>query len=134
MRKADAFPPRYFKAAEFGDTPKVFEIETVRHEKFPDNGKETEKPVVYFKGQKSGLVIGITVWGQIKEVTGSDDTEDWPGHRVELFKTETQFGRDMVDCIRVRAPGSAAKPKPKKKPASKKPDDPKPDFNDKVPY
>jgi hypothetical protein len=130
MRKADAYPPNYFKANEFGDTPRILEIETTRLEKFENNGKETEKLAVYFIGQKSRLVVGSAVWDQIAEVTGSDDTEGWPGHRVELYRTKTQFGRDMVDCIRVRAPGAAAKakPKPKKKP------DLKPDFNDEVPH
>ena len=131
MRKADAYPPRYFKATEFGDTPKVLEIEITRLEKFENNGKETEKLAVYFIGQRSGLVVGSVVWDQIAEITGSDDTKDWPHHRVELFKTKTPFGRDMVDCIRVRAPGTAAKPKPKSK---KKPDDPRPDYNDEIPH
>jgi hypothetical protein len=133
MRKRDAFPSRYFKATDFPDTPMVLEIETVRYEKFDTNGKsdgQQEKPVVYFVGQKSGLVIGPTVWDQIAEVTGSDDTKDWPHHHVELYRTKTQFGRDIVDCIRVRAPGTTAKPKPKPK---KKPD-PKPDYNDEVQF
>jgi hypothetical protein len=130
MRKRDAFPSRYFKATEFPDTPMVLEIETVRYEKFEANGKETEKPVVYFIGQKSGLVVGTTVWDQIAKVTGEEDTKDWPHHQIELFRDRTQFGRDMVDCIRVRAPGTAAKPKPKPK---KKPD-PKPEYNDEVQF
>src|SRR6516165_7467449 len=124
MRKRDAYPSTYFKAADFPDTPMVLEIETSRLEKFDKNGRETEKLVVYFVGQKSGLVVGSVVWDQIAEVTGSDDTKDWPHHHVELYRTKTPFGRDMVDCIRVRAPATAAKPKPKSK---KKPDDPRPD-------
>jgi hypothetical protein len=130
MRKADAYPPRFLKAAEFGDTPKVFEIEVARLEKFENAGKETEKLAVYFVGQKSGLVVGSIVWDQIAKITGDDDTKNWPGHSIELFRTKTQFGRDMVDCIRVRAPGTAAKPKPK----PKKKSDPKPDINDENPY
>jgi hypothetical protein len=130
MKKSDAYPPNYFKASEFGDTPKVLEIETTRREKFENNGKTEEKTVVYFVGQKSGLVIGPVVWDQFEQVTGADDDKDWSGHRVELYRTTTQFGRDMVDCIRVRAPGTAVKPKskPKKKP------DPKPDYNDEVKF
>ena len=131
MRKRDAYPSTYFKAADFPDTPMVLEIETSRLEKFDKNGRETEKLVVYFVGLKSGLVVGSVVWDQIAEVTGSDDTKDWPHHHVELYRTKTPFGRDMVDCIRVRAPGTAAKPKPKSK---KKPDDPRPDYNDEIPH
>jgi hypothetical protein len=131
MRKRDAYPSKYFKAVDFLNTPIVLEIETTRREKFENGGKTEEKTVVYFVGVKSGLVIGPIVWDQIAEVTGSDDDKDWPHHRVELFKTKTPFGRDMVDCIRVRAPGTAAKPK--KKSATKKPD-PKPDYDDEIPH
>jgi len=128
MRKRDAFPSRYFKATDFPDTPMVLEIELTRREKFEANGKTEEKPVIYFTGQKSGLVIGPTVWDQVAGITGSDDDKDWPRHQIELYRTKTQFGRDLVDCIRVRAPGTATKPKPKPK---KKPD-PKPDINDEI--
>jgi hypothetical protein len=129
MRKRDAYPSNYFKAADFPDTPMVLEIETSRLEKFDKNGRESEKLVVYFVGQRSGLVVGSVVWDQIAEVAGSDDTKDWPHHHFELYRTKTPFGRDMVDCIRVCTPGTAAKSKPKLK---KKPDDPKPDYNDEI--
>ena len=130
MRKRDAYPSKYFKAVEFPDTPMVLEIRTTCRENFENGGKTEEKTVVYFVGQKSGLVIGPIVWDQIAEVTGCDDDKDWPGHRIELYRTKTQFGRDMVDCIRVRAPGTAAKPKPKPK---KKPDL-KSELNDEVKF
>jgi hypothetical protein len=102
MKKSDAYPPRYFKAGEFGDTPKVLEIETVRREKFENGGKTEEKTVVYFVGQKSGLVIGPIVWDQIAEVTGCDDDKDWPHHHLELYRTKTPFGRETASgCVRL---------------------------------
>jgi hypothetical protein len=130
MKKRDAYPSKYFKATDFPDKPMVLKIEMTRLEPFENNGKSEEKLVMYFVGQKSGLVVGPTVWEQIADVTGSDDTEDWPGHWLELYRDKTPFGGKMVDCIRVRKPGT---PPPSKGKAKKPKPDPKPDFDDAIP-
>ena len=129
MKKRDAYPSKYFKATDFPDKPMVLKIEMTRLEPFENNGKSAEKLVIYFVGQKSGLVIGPTVWEQIADVTGSDDTEDWPDQWLELYRDKTSFGGKMVDCIRVRKPGTPPPPKAK---AKKKPDDFKPDYNNSI--
>ena len=54
MKKGDAYPPRFFAAATFGPKPRVFVIECVRKEPFENDGKKTEKPVMYAKGERSG--------------------------------------------------------------------------------
>jgi hypothetical protein len=129
MKKRDAYPSKYFKATDFPDKPMVLKIEMTRLETFENNGKSAEKLVMYFVGQKSGLVVGPTVWEQIADVTGSDDTEDWPGHWLELYRNKTPFGGKMVDCIRVRKPDATPK-----KPSKKSPPPSKSDFNDEVGY
>jgi len=124
-RKRDVYPTKYFVATDFPPTPMVLEVETARLEKFEKDGKSMEKLVVYFRGQKSGLVIGPTVWDQIADVVAadgvskfdSDDYAKWPGHWVELYRDKTPFGGKIVDCIRVRKPDSP----PKKLKSAKKP-------------
>jgi hypothetical protein len=109
MRKHDVMPPRYYRTAGFPDEPLVQEIELARMEDFDgDNGK-TRKLVVYFKKQRSGLVVGSVVFDQLVSATGEDDTDAWPGHVVEIFKTTCQFGAKTVDCLRIRRPTGAAK-------------------------
>jgi hypothetical protein len=118
--KSDCYPSKYFKAA---DVPAgwslVAEVETARTEKFQGDrgGREAEKLVVYFKRQRSGLVVGPTVWNQFIEVTGEENSDDWTGHRVELFRDITAFGGKMVPCIRIRKPEEEA---PTKKPSKPK--------------
>jgi hypothetical protein len=132
MRKREAFPTKFFKAVDFPSTPMVLEIEVARQEPFENNGKSTDKTVVYFAKQKSGLVIGPTVWEQIAGVTGKDDSDDWPGHLVELYRDKTPFGGKLVDCIRVRKPGTPPPAKRKvKNPKPPKPDL-KPDLDDEI--
>ena len=45
----------------------------------------------------------MTNWDAVAAIAG-DDTDDWPGHRVELYPTTTKLKSNVVDCIRIRAP------------------------------
>jgi hypothetical protein len=135
-RKSEVYPTKYFRAADLPDgwSP-VVQVETCREEPFPGkrDGETVDKLVVYFRGQKSGLVVGPVVWDQIAAVMensgvdkfNADDYAFWPGHWIELHRDRTQFGGKMVPCIRVREP-NAATPKPKAKAKAKK----KPDLSD----
>ena len=131
MRKNDAYPSKYFKAKDYADDwTLTVEIEMARLEPF-DNGKsQSEKLVTYFRRQKSGLVTGPTLFDQIADVTGENDSDNWKGHRVTLFRDTTQFQGKDTPCIRVRAPDT-----PPKKPAKKSvPKDDKPEFDDSVEF
>lgn len=63
-------------------------------------------------------------------MTGQDDSDDWKGRRVTLYRDTTHFQGKTVPCIRVRA---ADEPAPKKKPKKAAPTgETKPDINDEV--
>ena len=122
-RKRDIYPKKRFTAADFPETPMVLQMEMARREEFKkDNGEPVEKLVLYFKGEKSGLVVIPTVWDQIADIVAadgvskfdSDDYTKWKGHWLELYRDKTQFGGKMVDCIRVRKPGAIPLKKKKK--------------------
>ena len=138
-RKRDVYPTAYFTASTFPETPMVLQAEIARREEFKNDGKSVEKLVLYFVGQKSGLVVGPTVWDQIAVIVAtdgvpkfdSDDYTKWKGHWVELYRDTTPFGGKKVACIRVRKPGSPPKKKPAKKPP---PASDKPDYNDEIPH
>jgi hypothetical protein len=106
-RKRDVYPTRYFTASTM-----VLQMEVARREEFKDGDKTVEKLVLYFHGQKSGLVVGPVVWDMIAAVVAedgvckfdSDDFTKWPNHWVELYRDKTPFQGRMVDCIRVRKP------------------------------
>ena len=126
MKKSDVFSGgRYFAAKNFNG-PLQLEIEMLRHEKFENDGKSQEKPVLYFRRQQPGLVLGPTIWDEIVAVTGKDDSDDWKGCVVELYQTETLFKGTVTPCIRVRKPNAA----PTKTKAAAKP---APEFDDEMP-
>jgi hypothetical protein len=122
MNIGDAFPSKYLKASDLqGAEPVVtidrLEIEAVGREK-------QQKAVLYFRGKEKGLVLNKTNANKITDLLGTALTEEWEGQRIRLFATETQFGGDMVDCIRVKAvSANGAKPKPSPPPVTDMPDD-----------
>jgi hypothetical protein len=93
----------------------------------PD-GKQEKKTVLYFdNGQK--LALNQTNWDAVVDVTGEADTDNWPGHKIEVYPTTTPMGGKTVPCVRVRAPlaAPAARSKPK-------PSDPEPTPDDEIPF
>ena len=118
MKKGDAYPPRFFSASTFGDKPRVLTTDCVRKEKFENDGKTTEKPVMYFKGERPGLVLGPVKWDQVCEALGEEDSDLWPGRKVELYPDTTFFGGKRVPTISVRKTGSGTKSKANKPPST----------------
>jgi hypothetical protein len=49
------------------------------------------------------MPLNMTNWDSVAAIAG-DDTDDWPGHRVELYPTTTTLRGNTVECTRVRAP------------------------------
>lgn len=63
-----------------------------------------QKPVVYFEGQKKGLVLNKTNYNNIAGLYGHE-TDDWRGKGVTVYPSETDFQGKTVPCIRIRAQG-----------------------------
>jgi hypothetical protein len=76
------------------------------------------KWALHFEKLEKPLIMNSTNAAIIAKATGSEDTDDWVGHKVVLFKDDNvSFGGKLVGGIRVRAPKkmvtkTAPKPKP----------------------
>jgi hypothetical protein len=66
-----------------------------------EGGRKNKKSVVYFKEAQKGLALNKTNARTIAGLYGND-TRAWVGKRVTLFATTTTFGRETVECIRIR--------------------------------
>lgn len=64
-------------------------------------GRTQKKPVIYFKGTDKGFCLNKTNAKTIAAMYGND-TSKWIGQRITLCPTQTSFGNETVDCIRVR--------------------------------
>lgn len=66
-----------------------------------ENGKTDKKPIVTFRETKKKLALNKTNGSTIASLYGND-VEKWVGKRITLYPTTTTFGRQTVECIRVR--------------------------------
>jgi hypothetical protein len=100
VKGAEVFPSRFLNAADLnGHAPVV----TIARVELQTVGKE-QKPVVYFEGKEKAIVLNRTNFVAIVELTGEDDTDQWPGHRIKLVVTKVDFQGRRVPAIRVEDP------------------------------
>lgn len=77
-------------------------IESVKAGKLVgQNGKADKKAIIKFVGKEKTFACNITNARIIAGMYGTK-VEDWAGKRIAIYPTTTQFGRDTVECIRVR--------------------------------
>jgi hypothetical protein len=69
-------------------------------------GKKSKKPMCYFEGKEKPLALCKTNGRTIAEMYGAD-TSAWVGKKIIIYPTTTTYGKETVDCIRVR-PGKVA--------------------------
>jgi hypothetical protein len=130
MRKHDIFPSKYLSAVDLHGKPHVLEIASAPLETLNNNGTEQRKIVVYFKNAKKRLPLNLTNFDAISVIAGTDETDDWPGTRIEVYPTTTEMKGETRPCIRIRAPSApelqlAPKAKPKQ---------PEPSLDDEIPF
>lgn len=102
MKLTEMFPSKYLKADDLdSDTPVI--IANIKFERMQsEDGKEEDKPVLYFLRVEKGLVLNKTNATIISEQHG-DDTDNWNGKKITLTKERvTAFGKSQW-AIRVKA-------------------------------
>jgi hypothetical protein len=101
MKSNQVFPSRWLKAADLESDGEVVTIRKIMMEAV---GLEQEsKPVMSFDETDQLLVCNFTNWNSIEELTGEDDSDNWPGHKIKLVRVKVQYGKKTVDAIRIEA-------------------------------
>jgi len=104
IKKSDAFPKKFLKVEDLGGRKVKVTIDRVEMEEVGDD----EKPVAYFEEDSvKPLVLNVTNWSMIEEITGVDDTDVWSGATVVLYPDKTTYQGKRVPCIRIRGPEAA---------------------------
>lgn len=111
MNINSAFPSKYLKAAD-AEEDLIVTIARVKVENVGAQGKDEQKPVVYFKEEAKGMVLNKTNAKMISKIAKSEDTDDWTGVQVRIIATEVEFQGDLVMSLRVRELKKAAKSAP----------------------
>jgi hypothetical protein len=129
VTKSDVFPSKYLKAGDL-EGPVVLTILEAPLETLTFKGRQEEKIVLHFKGTEKLLPLNVTNFDGVVAATGEDDTESWPGKKIEVYPTTTEMRGQTVDCIRIRKPGNTSaqkKASPQAAAASE-------DMNDEIPF
>lgn len=119
MNINEAFPSNYIKASDLQGRDVTVVIKSVEVEGVGRD--KDQKPVVYFRGKEKGLVLNKTNSNAISKLYGAE-TSAWMGRPITIYPTETEFGGETVECIRVRLkvkqnPVAAAIEQPRSAPA-----------------
>lgn len=95
------FDRKYVGAWDLGGKDVTVKIVQVKAENLQNRSGSNKKPVVYFAGTDKGLALNKTNAKIIADMYGKN-TDEWVGKLITIYPTQTQFGRDEVDAIRVR--------------------------------
>jgi hypothetical protein len=105
MKIDTTFDSKWLRAAdidEMADEETNTAVVTIERVELEEIGQDKQqKPVLYFKGIESGMVLNKTNANTIKDLYGNE-TDDWAGKRLGLFTTEVDFQGKQVLAIRVR--------------------------------
>ncbi len=125
MKLSEAFPSNFLKADDLGGKNVTVEIDEVTFEEIGQGRDKEQKIIIAFKGKEKKLIVNKTNANTIAKLIGSDDTDDWPGHRITLTSREVDYQGTPMLAIRVslQKPASAAAAPKKQQPDA----DPEPD-------
>jgi hypothetical protein len=107
MKMSKLFHGKYLRASDVVGKQYDATISHVTIERMRDN---KEKAVAYFEGQDRGIPLNKTKCDLLAKMSGSDDTDDWAGLKINISEGETSFGADTVACIEFK-PAHSRKPK-----------------------
>ena len=80
-------------------------IEDFEQVKFSKDGEDDEfKLALKFYNKEKMLVLNVTNARTIAQGLGSKHPMDWIDREIKIYPTTTQFGGNLVDCIRVEVP------------------------------
>lgn len=102
MRFEFLYPTNYLKCVDFRGKDVTMTIKKVQSEEIQGHGgKIKKKAVLYFNETEKMIILNKTNGKEIAKSL-SKETDIWIGKRITFFPTKTKFGKEMVDCIRVR--------------------------------
>ena len=109
MQLDKAFPSKYLKADDLANTRPVVTIASVTMQPIGLGADAQDKLVVSFAERNlKPLILNKINSESIAEITGSRDTDDWIGKRIQLFSMKVEFSGKRVPGIRMMAPPPAA--------------------------
>lgn len=105
MKMNERYPTTYLSTPDF-EQPRVLTISHCTEMEVGNDEQSEKKPVLFFQGVERGWPLNKTNWTSIEQITGKDNDDNWGGlSDRDIQDTDTVRGK-MVDCARVRVPGT----------------------------
>lgn len=101
MNVSVLFPSKYVKAGDLGGRNITVEISHLTIEKIGAPPAIEDKPILYFRNAKKGMVLNRTNGMTIAALYGPE-TDNWTGHRITLFSTRVQAFGGVHEVIRIQ--------------------------------
>ncbi len=96
----DIYGGVFLRAADLKGQKRTATIESLESATFKDkNGEEKRQVVLCFRNSTKKLGLNKTNARIVYSLYGP--FTEWVGKMVTLYPTKTQFGAEMVDCIRI---------------------------------
>jgi hypothetical protein len=127
MKRHQVYPDYYLKCEHLKGKPATLTITAAPLDTLKNSKGEEKKIVLSFAETKKTLPLNKTNFNAVADVCG-DETDDWPGKKIEVYPTTTQMDGKTVGCIRVRSPAQRELPTP---PTPKPGDD---ELDDDIPF
>jgi hypothetical protein len=105
----EMYDSKWLRCADLEGEDRVMTIEKVKAGTVGQGEDAEAKPIIWFVGVRTPFAANKTNGKTISNLYGRD-TENWVGKSVTLFPTTTEYGGEMVECIRIRpeVPGRKA--------------------------
>jgi hypothetical protein len=126
MKRHEIFPEKYLKCPHLKGKPATLTITAAPYETLKNSKGEEQKIVLSFAETKKTIPLNMTNFNSVADICG-EETDDWPGQKIEVYPAKTQMDGKVVDCIRVRSPSQRELPAQPPKP-------PPPDEDDEIPF
>lgn len=110
MHIDEMIPSKYIKASDLKGKERVVVISHLEQAEFKNkDGKQEKKWIVFFVGKQKGMALNVTNIKKLGKLLGPEN-KNWPGKSIAIYPTETSFGGEEVDCIRIHAAAEAGAP------------------------
>ena len=99
MHLDDLYPSKWINAESLTEGDLHLTIRELLMHIFRDDDEAS--PILYFEEAEKGLPLNVTNARAIGELHGPE-TDNWPGKRITIYRTEVEFGGKTTWGVRVR--------------------------------
>jgi hypothetical protein len=103
MKALTAFPSKFLKHDDVAGKP-VLTITKATYEDVGSGANVERKIVLTFAETEKRLVLNMVNTNSVIEIVGDDETDSWPGHKIQLVPSRTEFQGKRVPCVRIDRP------------------------------